>query len=164
MADDLDPAVVERAADLLDWLADARAEYEGGPEVLVDALPHEVATARTLARALRDPEAALGWLPSWKWDEYRAALAAARDGGVTECAHPGGGDVDKRGLCAWHRPAAPTVTAESVERLARQRADDAAVSRGGEPWGDDSWAHVRHGLIRVEAARLRKAGIEVREP
>ena len=61
-------------------------------------------------------------------------------------------------------PAVPNVTTEQVERLARQRADDAAVARGVEPWSDDSWAYVRHDLIQDEAARLRKAGIEVREP
>jgi hypothetical protein len=65
------------AADLIDWLADARDEYAraGGP--YADAIHQETALARTLAKALRNPEDAWGWLPTWMAPEYEARHAAA---------------------------------------------------------------------------------------
>lgn len=65
------------AADLIDWLADARDEYASAGGPYADAIHQETALARTLAKALRNPEDAWGWLPSWMVSEYEARHAAA---------------------------------------------------------------------------------------
>lgn len=80
---DLDPAAVERAA----------REY--APD-LPDGAPSPRVTANEYQRFRR-----MAYV-----EGYRAALTAARAGEPAKCAHPGGGDVDERGLCAWHRTAA----------------------------------------------------------
>lgn len=64
-------------------------------------------------------------------------------------------------LAARGDAAAPTVTAEQLERLARSLADDTANNRGSAPWTDDSWAHVRRPFMDRTAARLRAVGIAV---
>lgn len=65
------------AADLIDWLADARDEYASAGGPYADAIHQETALARTLAKALRNPEDAWGWLPTWMAPEYEARHAAA---------------------------------------------------------------------------------------
>ena len=59
-------------ADLLVWLADARADYTG-PEI-----EFQVATTRNLADIVRGANDAKGWLPSWRWDEFEKIAAAIR--------------------------------------------------------------------------------------
>lgn len=136
MADDLDPAAVARAAE-------AMSDYLTMLGVDPDDVGEGVA-AGTTAHVLA-----------------RAALTAARDGEVAECAHPGGGDVDKRGLCAWHRPAAPTVTTEQRQAAVMILHSDQCPEDPDE--GEDCGCDGGHYERTVDTV-LDALGVEVRKP
>lgn len=68
---------MEAVADLVDWLADCREEYTGGPPDMDRVIRQEANAARVIAKALRNPDEAGGWLPSWRWDEYAERHSAA---------------------------------------------------------------------------------------
>ncbi|HTN58951.1 MAG TPA: hypothetical protein VL043_11845 [Protaetiibacter sp.] len=55
------------AASRLEELADGRDKYTPDP---AGHLEFQTSTARDLARYLRDPEQAWGWLPSWLWAKF----------------------------------------------------------------------------------------------
>lgn len=58
----------------LRFLVDARAEYTHDPDDRHDALATEVHAARLLLAILSGENDATGWLPSWKWDAWKALL------------------------------------------------------------------------------------------
>lgn len=55
-------------ADDLTWLADAREEYAHGDVV-------KETDAVRVALGVAQGEPAWGWLPSWRWDEWKARAA-----------------------------------------------------------------------------------------
>lgn len=63
-----------QAAELLAWLVACRADYFHNDGTELDVIiGHEINTGETLARIMREgPDAAVGWLPSWRWDEFSA--------------------------------------------------------------------------------------------
>jgi hypothetical protein len=67
---------ITTAADVLRFLADARAEYDHGDDN--DYLSGQINAARTLSAILAGENDARGWLPSWRWDEFAALMASYR--------------------------------------------------------------------------------------
>lgn len=65
-------AVRKAMVDDLTWLADAREEYGPDPAIIKET------DAVRVALSVAQGEPAWGWLPSWRWDEWKQRAARLR--------------------------------------------------------------------------------------
>jgi hypothetical protein len=117
---------ITTAAELVRFLADARAEYDHADDD--DYLSGQISAGRTLAAILAGEDDAHGWLPSWRWAEFDALMASYRPG----------------------VPAEPQPVIDA-DHLVRQR-EWSRRTFGPGPRAAGVVAHIRKELEEVEAA------------